>query len=178
MNAKNEIRIYLKKLLSDMTSDQRIAESRRILCNLELNEKFLSAKVIMLYFSLPDEVCTHSFIQKWSRSKTILLPDVKNNEICLKKFTSLDDMEESEFHIIVPQESSYINPGAIDLIIVPGMAFTRDGKRLGRGRGYYDRFLSRIDTRNIYRIGTAFPCQLMDNLPVESHDVLMDEVYW
>lgn len=160
-----------------MTSDQRIAESERILSNLELNQHFQEAKVVMLYFSLSDEVRTHRFIQKWSRSKTILLPVTKNHEICLRYFTSLDDMEESEFHINVPREATYENQDSIDLIIVPGMAFTDDGKRLGRGGGYYDRFLCRLDMRPIYRIGVCYPCQLMNELPVESHDVLMNEVY-
>lgn len=178
MNTKTEIRKSIRILLKGMMPDQRIAESERILRTLELNQHFQEAKVVMLYFSLSDEVCTHRFIQKWSRSKTILLPDTKNHEICLKHFTSLDDMEESEFHINVPREAVNENQNSIDLIIVPGMAFTGEGKRLGRGAGYYDRFLSRIDMRHIYRIGVCYPCQMVNEIPVESHDVLMNEVYY
>ena len=63
---------------------------------------------------------------------------------------------------------------AIDVVIIPGVAFTRDGKRLGRGKGYYDRFLPKLSTA--YRIGVCYDFQLSDTLPTESYDQKMDLV--
>jgi 5-formyltetrahydrofolate cyclo-ligase len=62
----------------------------------------------------------------------------------------------------------------IDLAVIPGVAFDRLGARLGRGKGYYDRLLSQMP--NAYKIGICFPFQLLERLPSEPHDVLMNEV--
>ena len=62
----------------------------------------------------------------------------------------------------------------LSIAIVPAMAFDKQGHRLGRGKGYYDRFLSRIP--NIYKIGVCFPFQMLESIPSESTDVVMDEV--
>ena len=61
---------------------------------------------------------------------------------------------------------------AIDLVIVPGIAFTPAGQRLGRGRGYYDRLLPRL--RNAYKMGVCWPCQMVTAIPTEPHDMPMD----
>jgi len=66
-------------------------------------------------------------------------------------------------------------PEMLDLVVVPGVAFTRDGARLGRGRGYYDRYLSRPGLR-AFCVGVCFAHQLVDTLPVEPHDRTMDAV--
>jgi 5-formyltetrahydrofolate cyclo-ligase len=62
----------------------------------------------------------------------------------------------------------------IDLAVIPGVAFDRHGARLGRGKGYYDRLLSLM--LNAYKIGICFPFQLLEHIPSEPHDVLMNEV--
>lgn len=65
--------------------------------------------------------------------------------------------------------------GEIDLVVCPGVAFTADGRRLGRGRGYYDRYLGDPVFRG-FRVGVCYAHQLVDDLPVEPHDVRMDRV--
>ena len=85
-------------------------------------------------------------------------------------------METSAFHIDAPQGPAFLDFSSIDLIVVPGVAFTLDGSRLGRGGGYYDRFLSRPEIQHAATIGICFPCQLLDRLPVEPHDVRMDHI--
>ena len=77
--------------------------------------------------------------------------------------------------ILQPKEFVPVDPGAIDVWLVPGLAFTKDGKRLGYGGGWYDRLLAaaRPDARII---GVGFSCQLVDELPVEAHDRRMTEV--
>ena len=159
-----------------MSHLQRQMESDLLLSTLEKHPIFRQAQVVMMYCSLSDEVCTHQFIEKWSAEKTILLPVVKGKELELRTFVSFDLMETSTFQIEVPQSDVFLDFSKIDLIVVPGVAFTPQGFRLGRGGGYYDRFLSRTDIMHVPKIGICYPCQLIQQLPVESHDVPMDDV--
>ena len=66
-------------------------------------------------------------------------------------------------------------PSEIDLIVVPGTAFTQAGARMGRGRGYYDKYLSQPGFRGV-KVGVCYAHQLVGELPVEPHDVFMDYV--
>ncbi len=67
-------------------------------------------------------------------------------------------------------------PEEIDLMLVPGVAFDPAGRRLGRGRGFYDRYLSRPDATHIYKVGLCRPGALVPEVPAEAHDVVMDRV--
>ncbi len=79
------------------------------------------------------------------------------------------------FGIDEPQGATPCPPERIDLIVVPGTAFTRAGARMGRGRGYYDRYLSRPGF-HARTVGVCYTHQLLDTLPVEPHDVPLDRV--
>lgn len=65
-------------------------------------------------------------------------------------------------------------PAKLDLVLVPGLGFDSQGARLGRGEGYFDRFLKQAS--NAYKIGLAFKCQRVGKIPSEAQDVLMDEI--
>ncbi len=135
----------------------------------------IAAQTVVLYHSLPDEPSTHTLIDELQQEKVVLLPRVVNDtEMELRAYAGVDDLKIGAFGILEPCGLLFTDYTSIDLIIVPGMAFDRAGHRLGRGRGYYDRFLSR--TRDIYKIGVCFPFQLADNVPTEETDVTMDEV--
>ena len=129
---------------------------------------------MLLYHSLPDEVDTHAFIRRWSARKRILLPVVKGDDLELRLYTGDDRLTEGAFHIDEPTGTAFTDYAAIDLAVIPGVAFDRRGNRLGRGKGYYDRLLPRIPTA--YKLGLCFPFQLLDQIPAEAHDIPMDEV--
>jgi 5-formyltetrahydrofolate cyclo-ligase len=74
--------------------------------------------------------------------------------------------------VVVPGD---VDPALLDIVVVPGLAFTRDGERLGQGGGHFDRFLTRV-RGDCLRIGVAFQEQLVDRLPAERHDVAVDRV--
>ena len=134
----------------------------------------VNAPTIMLYHALPDEVSTLSLLDAW-QDKTLLLPRVIDGEqMELRRYTSSDDLQQGAFGIMEPCGELFTDYSAIDVAIVPGMAFDAAGHRLGRGKGYYDRFLSLAPS--IYKIGICFPFQLVDNVPVTENDVWMDEV--
>ena len=86
-------------------------------------------------------------------------------------------VEIGSFGIMEPTSTLPIEPSEIDAIVVPGVAFTREGARLGRGKGFYDKYLSRKGFR-AHTIGVCYPCQVVDTIPSEEHDKMLDEVVW
>ena len=73
-----------------------------------------------------------------------------------------------------PTGEVFDNYTDIDLAVIPGVAFDKDGNRMGRGKGYYDRLLPKLG--NTYKIGICLPFQLVEKIPTDEHDVRMDEV--
>jgi 5-formyltetrahydrofolate cyclo-ligase len=79
---------------------------------------------------------------------------------------------DGEALVVVPGD---VDPGILDVVVVPGLAFTHEGERLGQGGGHFDRFLTRV-RGDCLRIGVAFHEQLVDRLPTEHHDIAVDRV--
>ena len=130
----------------------------------------------MLYYSLPDEVCTHTLVDSLLMSgKTILLPRVTGESTMqLRRYTGPRDLAAGAYGIMEPTGDAFDDYPSVDLAVVPGVAFDRSGNRMGRGKGYYDRFLPML--KRAYKIGVCFPFQMVDSLPTDGHDVRMDEV--
>ncbi len=122
-----------------------------------------------------DEVSTHQFIEKWSRSKQIVLPVVSNNILELRIYSDPDDLAIGSYGILEPTGTLFTNYNAIDLAIIPGMAFDSNNNRLGRGKGYYDKLLPMLKAT---KAGVCFPFQILDEIPTEEFDVKMDLVFY
>lgn len=169
---KKELRSHIKALKKLRSKEELLRQSNLILNKLENNKSFIDAKIVMLYSSLPDEVHTHYFLEKWRDMKKIILPTVVGDDIIPVELSKETCFAIGDFNILEPQNTPY--NGDYDLIIVPGVAFDRDGNRIGRGRGYYDRFLCKhLDVK---RIGICFDFQLVDEVPTEDNDIRMDEI--
>lgn len=169
---KNNLRQQIRQLKKKHTVEQLAVQSEIILSKLIQHPDFQNANIVMLYASLPDEVQTLSFLNMWKKQKRIILPTVVGDDIVPVEMSDDGKMEEGNFHILEPQNHPY--EGTFDLIVVPGMAFDRNGHRLGRGKGYYDRFLCHYPT--LKKIGLCFDFQLVAVVPFEPHDILMNEV--
>lgn len=128
--------------------DDREARSLRLWAHVCELPAVAHADLVMVFSSVPGEPVTDTFIE-WCRAhgKSVVLP-------------------ESE----PPPD-----PDHVDAVIVPGVAFTADGRRLGQGGGWYDRFLPRLRP-GTPTIGVAFAPQLVDDIPTEPHDVVLDLV--
>ena len=135
-----------------------------------------SARTVLLYSALPDEVPTQQLIdQLVAQGKTVLLPRVvSDTDMELRRYTGRHDLQAGAFGIMEPTGALFTDYAAIDVAIVPGMAFDAAGHRLGRGKGYYDRFLSRIP--QVYKIGLCFSWQIVGEVPCDAHDIVMDQV--
>lgn len=172
---KKEIRQQIKILRAKLDSKTRISYSLSVLNKIEHDDSFISAETVLIFWSMPDEIYTHDFIQKWSSSKEIYLPVIKGDTLVLRKFTTLDNMYlEPKYGIYEPQGEDFKNWGEIDYAIIPGVAFDSNNNRLGRGKGFYDRILNSI---RALKVGVCYNFQLVDILPTESFDIKMDKVF-
>lgn len=136
-----------------------------------------SARTVLLYHALPDEPDLQLLLDEAvSQGKQVLLPVVVGDDLVLRHYKGRDTLREGAFHILEPTGDDFPTEryGEMDLALIPGMAFDREGHRLGRGRGYYDRLLPRIP--QAYKLGVCFPFQLLPAIPSEPHDIAVDEV--
>lgn len=169
---KKELRAHIKSLKKQHSKESLSEQSKLILDKLEKHRLFIEAETVMLYSSLPDEVQTHDFLQKWRNEKKIILPTVVGDDIIPVELSKETDFAVGDFNILEPQNEPY--EGSYDLIVVPGVAFDRNGNRIGRGKGYYDRFLCKhLDVK---RIGICFDFQLVAEVPTEDNDIKMNEI--
>lgn len=136
---------------------------------------FRKANRVLLFHSLPDEVCTHKLIEQYKQSKTLLLPTVVGSNLELHVYDDSTPTTTGAFNIteslgpLFPPSSYH----TIDLAIIPGVAFDPSGHRLGRGRGYYDRLLPQLHCPTI---GICFHHQLIPTVPTLPHDIPVSEV--
>lgn len=165
----------LLKTLHKSTATHQ-SQSADILAALEDHPAFRSAQTVLLYHSLPDEVDTHPFIRKWSGKKRILLPVVQGEELELRIYKGEETLVTGAYGIGEPTGETFTDYAAIDLVLVPGVAFDRKGNRLGRGKGYYDRLLPHLPAAR--KIGICFPFQIVEEVPAESFDIRMDEIVY
>ena len=84
-------------------------------------------------------------------------------------------MRKDQMGVPAPVDGARIDPGDLQLVLVPGMAFDRSGRRLGRGGGFYDRFLARLAPGTL-KIGFCFRCQVLEEIPTSDHDRLVDAI--
>ncbi len=177
MESKSTLRQLMRARKNALTKEERERQSQEIMRLLEDHPVFQKAHVVLLYASLPDEVQTLEFIAKWQGRKQILLPVVVGDELEVREYAVGASLEQSGYGIPEPHQGRVITDySVIDIAIIPGVAFTMDGKRLGRGKGYYDRLLSHPSFGDIYKLGICYSFQLLPELPTSSHDVSLDEI--
>ena len=134
------------------------------------------SRVVLAYWPLPDEPDIRPLTDALvAAGKTVLLPKVTGHDAMeLRRYTTQSDLRPGAFHIMEPSGAPFTALSQIDTALIPGVAFDAAGRRLGRGRGYYDRFLA--VTPQIRKIGVCFPFQRVPEVPAEAHDVPMDAV--
>lgn len=173
MKDKKSIRLETRAKTLALSIEERLSASDAIFRKVTESDFFRSAKVVAAYISLPDEPRTDCFLRESCHGKRLVVPRVEGNEIRFYDY-SPERMQRGAFGILEPSADAVLCPTAeIELMIVPGTAFTREGARLGRGGGFYDRFMAQPDFR-AHTIGVCFSTRIVDSLPVESHDRFMD----
>ena len=171
---KTQARETIQRRLRELTADQRRDASARIRARIATLPELRQAHTVLLFVAMPDEVDTLPIIRDaLDAGKTVAVPKVdsrrKRMHACALR--DLDrDLAPGAFGILEPQATQVVEPAAIDLVLVPARGFDRQGNRLGRGGGYYDRYMAQPTFRAV-RCGIAFAAQLLDPLPPDPHDL-------
>lgn len=173
---KHRIRKEISDKLKSHSELEKSAKSDIIKTKLLNEEEFKKAKLVMFYISLKDEVDTLSMIDEALKTgKRVCVPVIFKEEkrlIAGEIKDRIEDLESQHFGIYQPKKGRVkkVPLEDIDLVIVPGIAFDRKNVRLGRGHGYYDRFLGSLPEKT-KTIGLAFDFQVVKDLPKDPHDI-------
>lgn len=166
------MRLKIKVRKSLLEPHEKESAGRRVFSSLRSMAAFLMADNILLYHSLADEVPTQSFFDDLPEGKHYFLPRVNGPDLEILPYDK-SRLHLGAFHIEEPDGDDVVDIDAIDLIVVPAVAYDRSGNRLGRGKGYYDRLLSRSRATTV---GVCYDFQLVDSIDVEEHDVPVDYI--
>ena len=171
---KRALRKRIKEMKRQFSDKELESMSLHTVSRLLAHPAVVNAETILMYYSLADEVNTHEAVDALVRSgKTVLLPRVIDGEnMEIRIYESRDDLAPGHYGIMEPTGKLYTCYENINVAVVPGMAFDAAGHRLGRGKGYYDRFLPKAT--HAYKIGVCFDFQKRAAIPADDFDVTMD----
>jgi len=173
---KSELRKQMRQLSSALTAEQRLAMSDAVCREIAETYAWQQAHTILLYHALPDEVSLAPLLALGqTQGKCLLLPVVEGNNLLLRQYLGDDSLTPGAFGILQPSGPDFSDLSSIQLCLVPGRAFDAQGRRLGRGRGYYDRLLPSLLSATLY--GVCFPFQLVPFVPSEEHDIPVHRVF-
>ena len=178
---KKRIRKEILSFRNNMNQDEKNKKDTII------EEKFLGsdyykkAKNIFIYISYGSEINTKEIINRaLNEGKSVFVPRTvfETKAMDAVKINSLDNMKKVKYGALEPsKEESHINPDDLDIIVVPGVAFDREGGRTGYGAGFYDRYFKKISkdrAKKIKKVALAYDFQLINNRPMNDKDVRID----
>lgn len=173
MHSKIEIRRNISAI-PQMTPDARAEKSARLCAAVAESAAWRSARTVAIFAPQPREPNVE-LLWTHGAGKSFAYPRVTEDRLDLFRVASLHELAPGAFGVREPlaRIENAIAPESLDLILVPGVAFTADGARLGRGGGFYDRLLAWLTPRTC-KIGVCFDAQLLPELPIEPHDQHMD----
>ena len=175
MQTKADIRVELRDRVAAMSFEDRAAESRRLCERLLQDPTVTSALSFGVYLPLQDEPDLRPAIQEFlNKGLTVALPFLTEDDIWgFYEITTLEADTTGPWNLGFPPRGRDIPAKELDVILVPGRGFTPNGDRIGRGKGIYDRLLADTPAQ---KIGVAFSCQIVEELPRDEHDIQMDDV--
>ena len=172
---KGEIRREMRERRRALTPEERAAASEVICAKLDALNLH---SPIAVYLASPQEIDLSPFIRKMlAMGDKVVAPRWNGETYELAVLKGLDDarLRKGPMGILEPVEAEIVSPREVEVWLVPGLAFTKNGGRLGYGGGWYDRLLCKVPKR-VPKIGIAYTFQLVDELPAEPHDVRLTSV--
>jgi len=170
LEKKDAIRRDMLSRLKSQPPGDRNTKSLRIKELALRSPFFMKAEVILFYAATSFEVDTRPLILegiKMGKRAALPVTDTSRKKLVPVVIDNMESLAKSSLGIMEParEEEKILSPESLDLIVVPGIAFDKSGNRLGRGAGYYDRFLADLPA-NTVKVGLAFDFQMIDDVPV------------
>ncbi|MDD5618590.1 MAG: 5-formyltetrahydrofolate cyclo-ligase [Candidatus Omnitrophica bacterium] len=175
---KAQIRSKILLRLKTQKEEDRNRKSKLIKDQLLRNKVFKKAKIVMFYIAFGGEVKTKEMIREAQKTgKVVCVPIYRKNKETIQPaiFEDHAKLKKGPYGVLEPVTEERLQPEDLDLVIVPGLAFDKKGRRLGRGKGCYDRFLSTLSERQ-FSIGLAFDFQILPLVPTAEHDVSVNSI--
>lgn len=156
-----------------LTKDVIQQESALVLTQVEQLSAFQTAKTVLIYYPMHNEVDLLPLIKRYKKEKTFLFPVVHRRSMTVAPYEGNAKMHRGKYKIPEPTTPAY--KGNIDMILLPAVGFDKQCNRLGRGGGYYDKYLARVKKETVL-VGVGYDFQLIDEVPIGRHDKRMDYV--
>ncbi len=175
---KPTLRTHVRSLRAALRPLVRAQEEELVNAAVVSDEVWAAADVVAVYKAVGDELSVVSATNHALRTgKRVCFPRVApGDQLVLHEVTDWAQLEPGQFGVPEPPESApVVSPATVDVCLVPGVAFSERGDRLGQGKGYYDRLLPTLGGTSW---GAAFSCQVVDAVPTEPHDRPVDVVVW
>ena len=175
---KSVLRRQIRDNLRSLLPAERSSASAGACFRLQQEPVWREARCVLLYSPLPDELDLRALLaQALAAGKMLALPRFDETQGAYSACQVADpasDLRTARFGILEPGPDCPALPlNRLDFVAVPGVGFTLDGRRLGRGRGFYDRMLASVGG---IKCGIAFDQQIVSDIPVEPHDVRLDYI--
>ncbi|QSX05151.1 5-formyltetrahydrofolate cyclo-ligase [Sedimentibacter sp. zth1] len=181
MKTKSEIRKEILNIRKNLSVEEAVQKSAKIISKLKTTSEYNNSKTIMVYMDFKNEVNTKILIEEmFSEGKEVIIPytDMEDVVIIPVKISDMKDLVYCKYGYLEPKIDMIKNPfdvKSIDLIIIPGVVFDKNRNRVGFGKGYYDKLLvnKREDAKSI---ALAYDFQVLNEVPAEEHDIKMDKI--
>ena len=174
--AKRELRARARALRDAVPEEERRTMGRAVEARLFSLPELARAGTVLVFSSFGSEVPTAGIVARLLREgHRVALPRLAGGEIEARAFRPGDPMVRARFGALEPAAGEVVPPEELDVVVVPGLAFDRQGYRVGYGGGYFDRFLRRTRP-DALRVGICFHLQLVDEVPHGEGDVPVDAV--
>ena len=172
-STKSSFRAEVRRRVAALPAEERRQASLQVARQLLDDAIYRRSRHVLAYWALPDELDLGEFIRQQSSEKQFYLPVVNGDDLLVKPLTP--NLVEGAFSIGEPTGDLCVDPTVLDYVIVPGRGFDAAGNRLGRGKGFYDRFLPKTSA---YCVGVCFACQVFGTLPHDSSDRPVQQLFF
>lgn len=175
---KQKLRKNKLKTLRSFSPEEKNKQDRKIYNKVIKHPAVKKSDNIMVYISTEEEVDTRKLLGFFiNRKDKVYVPVTEEDRIKVAEIDKNTRLERGKYGILEPAGNNvkFVSPSILDIIIVPGVAFSKKGGRLGRGKAYYDRFLKKVNDETTV-IGLCYNSLMCESIPEEEHDVRVDEV--
>lgn len=175
MEEKEALRRKMKQLRQRLTQEERENISTAVEKQLFSMREFIECQIFFTYLSYGKEIPTHALTEEAIRlGKLVAAPKVTGEgRLTFYQIHALSDCVPGAYGILEPKSGRELAPDmGKSLLLLPGLAFTKAGGRLGYGGGYYDRYLAAYP--QVFSAACAYPFSVVDDLPEQAHDIRAD----